>query len=274
MAGDKKVVIKINLPTSDNKDSSAGGRLREVTEWNIKRLVISGLILLLIFAGLLYMLLKPDPNQDEYVDTIDKQSEINIGTDSNKSITDISDEVVTKEIIRETTADKVEEPLSVGETASKKDNYAGADKILVAGAVKNEKNNPPPVDSIGDINKVKPKQNQLINQWVVRSQLANNIINKEPVGDVKLPFVINQSKARALFYFTEIKNMKGKTVYHQWNHQGKTVFNRKINIHGNRWRASTRKMISNNNLGSWNVKLLDDKQNTMAEITFTVVVDD
>ena len=100
------------------------------------------------------MLFKSDPDPDEYVNTINKQNELNIGTD-------ISNEVDTKGIIRETTADKVEEPLSVSEAGNKKDNYADAKKILVVSAVENEINKSP-VDSTSDISKVKPKENQYI----------------------------------------------------------------------------------------------------------------
>ena len=274
MTGDKKVVIKINLPTStENRDSHAGSSVRQVTEWNIKRLVIVSLIFLLMFAGLLYLFLGSDSNQDEYINKANRQNEININTDKAKPPADISEAVDINETMPESVVIETEEQMPVSDSGIEQDIHTNGSDIKDTEVLDKDIKT-----SVGgtevDINRSKSQEESVVSQGVVRAQLATNINNKEPTGHVKLPFVVNQTRARALFYFTELKNMRGKIFYHQWNYQGKTVFKKKINVLGNRWRASTRKMIGNNNLGEWNVKLLDHKGHIVNEIAFTVVVDD
>ena len=274
MTGDKKVVIKINLPTStENRDSHAGSSVRQVTEWNIKRLVIVSLIFLLMFAGLLYLFLGSDSNQDEYINKANRQNEIHINTDKAKPPADISEAVDINETMPESVVIETEEQMPVSDSGIEQDIHTNGsdikDTVVLDKDIKTSARG-----TEVDINRSKSQEEPVVSQGVVRAQLATNINNKEPTGHVKLPFVVNQTRARALFYFTELKNMRGKIFYHQWNYQGKTVFKKKINVLGNRWRASTRKMIGNNNLGEWNVKLLDHKGHIVNEIAFTVVVDD
>jgi hypothetical protein len=95
---------------------------------------------------------------------------------------------------------------------------------------------------------------------------------KEPYEDVELPFLVNSEQAKGLFYFTEINNMKGNTVFHEWLKNGKSIYKRKIKIRGNRWRISTSKLFNNHHVGEWQVRTLDQQGKVLNEITFLVTM--
>jgi hypothetical protein len=273
MTGDKKVVIKINLPTSAiTKDSHESHSLRQVTEWNIKRLVIVSFIFLILFAVLLYLLLGPGSSQDEYMNTVKKQNKINFQAEQSKPPADITEVVDINETMPGSVAIETEGKTSDSNSSIDQDIYpSSSDNKGTVALVKDIKTSSVVIED--DSNRTKSQEQPIISQGVVRAELATNINNKEPAGQVKLPFVVNQTSARALFYFTELIDRQGKIFYHQWNYQGKTIFKKKINVLGNRWRASTRKMISNRSLGEWNVRLLDHNGHIINEIAFTVVED-
>jgi len=111
----------------------------------------------------------------------------------------------------------------------------------------------------------------LSNKNVVRAVLAKGLYNKEPVGDIVLPLVLNDTAASRVFYFTEIINMKGQYLYHLWLRNGQMVYKRRIGILGNRWRASTNKLIPYSKVGSWTVRLVNEQGVILNEIQFETI---
>lgn len=99
----------------------------------------------------------------------------------------------------------------------------------------------------------------------------SEINNKEPGKGIVSPLTANKDRAIGVFYFTEINNMKGKTLFHQWKRDGKLVYERKINILGDRWRASTSKLITYSKTGSWSVRLVNKQGDIFNELEFEVV---
>jgi len=107
---------------------------------------------------------------------------------------------------------------------------------------------------------------------ISRARLAKGMKNKEPYGNVELPFLVNSEQAEGLFYFTEINNMKGGTVFHEWLKEGESIYKRKIKIRGNRWRFSTSKLFNNKHIGEWQVRTLDKQGKVLNKIGFMVTV--
>jgi len=105
---------------------------------------------------------------------------------------------------------------------------------------------------------------------IKRAVLAQQTINKEPSGEIKFPFLVNKEKARGITYFTELVNMKGNSVYHQWIRNDKLIYKRKINILGNRWRVSTRKLFTYSSAGEWKVRVVTKQGDILHELGFTV----
>ncbi len=111
----------------------------------------------------------------------------------------------------------------------------------------------------------------LFNRSVTRALLAKGIYHKEPVGNIERPLMLNKTEAKSVFYFTEIIDMKGKYLYHQWLRNNKEVYKRKINILGNRWRASTSKLIPYSKAGDWTVRLVNKQGVILNEIKFKAI---
>lgn len=106
---------------------------------------------------------------------------------------------------------------------------------------------------------------------VVRGRLAKSIRYKEPYGNVSIPLMLGKDDEQTIYYFTELKNMSGKQIYHEWLYKGKSVFKRPIKIAEQRWRTSTHKIIRSNALGDWSVRAIDAHGEIMHRIDFNVV---
>jgi hypothetical protein len=107
-------------------------------------------------------------------------------------------------------------------------------------------------------------------QHIKRGLLAKKTIKKEPIGTVNTPVIVNTEKAISLTYFTEVINMQGNIIYHVWIMNNKVIYKKKINILGNRWRISTRKLLTYAEVGQWQVRVVTDKGDILHKINFLV----
>lgn len=99
---------------------------------------------------------------------------------------------------------------------------------------------------------------------IVRAQLATKLNGLEPANSVA-----NQIKAKArgtvrVYYFNELHGLKGKTVTHQWTHDGKIYANVSAEIKSNTWRMYSSKALNSTMLGEWKIQVTDDKGNVLA----------
>ncbi len=106
-----------------------------------------------------------------------------------------------------------------------------------------------------------------------RVQLASNVFAREPVDKLSSKIVLGKDIIDRLYFFTELVNLNGKYVYHNWVFKGKSLFKRKINVGGFRWRASTNKQIIASMTGPWEVQLLDENEEVIHAISFDIVAD-
>lgn len=117
----------------------------------------------------------------------------------------------------------------------------------------------------------KPAKAIIYDERIRRTVLAQSIKNKEPKSEIGVPIVARQDRAVVVYFFTEITNMKGAVLFHHWLHDGESVFKRKIGIFGDRWRASTSKMISYSGKGHWVVQLINSQGKILSKIEFDVI---
>ncbi len=120
-------------------------------------------------------------------------------------------------------------------------------------------------DTTKPISKVSGKNN------ISRAFLARGLKEKEPEGIIKSPVVVNNKSMTKIYYFTEILNMEGEVLYHYWMWDGKIEFEKELKIWGNRWRASTLKMIPFSKTGQWQARIVNEEGNILNEIQFDVV---
>lgn len=104
---------------------------------------------------------------------------------------------------------------------------------------------------------------------VVRAQLATKLNGLEPANSVG-----NQIKAKTrgtvrVYYFNELHGLKGKTISHQWTHDGKIYANVSAEIKNNTWRMYSSKALNSTMLGEWKIQVTDERGNVLATRTFS-----
>jgi len=67
---------------------------------------------------------------------------------------------------------------------------------------------------------------------VAKAVLTTGVVDLQPVDEVNS--VYNSTKK--LFFFTDIRNMQGKTVVHRWVHEGQILAEVSFEVGGPRWR--------------------------------------
>jgi len=239
MVKDKKLFIKVNYDRGDEMITNEKSSLEMITSWNIKGVIITILILLVSAPGFYFSFFKSDSSKLTNKPlaksiTHEKQIKEAINTDS----TYLKQEVLSKQL------------------SSKKSEQIDND-ILDEIVEKVE----------DDIATNEP----ILSNYVVRSQLTNSVTNKEPDGLISSPILVGKDGRRKLYFYTELKNMPGKIVYHNWIYNGKSMFKKQINVKGNRWRTFTYKYLDDTLLGDWKVKLTDNEDHVLHEIDFNVI---
>jgi hypothetical protein len=117
---------------------------------------------------------------------------------------------------------------------------------------------------------VKPKTE--INKNITRALLTFKINHNEPAGEIKLPLKLSKKNPASVYYFVELTDMKGRTVYHEWLLDGKLITRKKINISDDdKWRTLSRQLFIYSNRTDWTVRLVDDTGQLLNEIHFNVI---
>ena len=239
----KKLVIKVNYDSGDKLLTDEQLNLEMTGGWDIKRIGIALLISIsVLVTGLYYLFFKssspiidtPVPNLITHAQ--EKETEPQI-----IHLEERVQEVISEQLV-------LEKQISEQSDVDKKDTKvfdAIEDNIVTDQAIHSEQ--------------------------VVRSQLTNRVIENEPIDVISSPILVEKDSTRRLYYFTEIKDMSGKTIYHDWIYQGNSVFRKKVNIKGNRWRVATQKKLNNTLLGDWKVTLTDSNGQLLREIEFEVI---
>ena len=106
---------------------------------------------------------------------------------------------------------------------------------------------------------------------VVRAQLAKGIWKNEPFGKITDSIKVNSEEATGIFYFTELNNMKGQTVFHVWKHEGTIIFKKQRDVLEDSYKTYTSKLFTKRSVGSWSVETVDSNNKQMNVINFTVV---
>ena len=238
MSKQKKLVIKVNYENSE-KNSEEQFSTESIEEWDLKKIAITLLLSILIMIGFYYLLFK----KPAFIKT---------------EITDASpsDGLLIESTIKEKVNQEINTEQSVVIATKKKIAITEVKKTSIStGAVENK-------------TVIEPVKQS---DFVARSQLSYLVKNREPQGEIISPIKIGSNKTIKIYYFTEIKNMSGHTVFHVWNYNGKQIFKKPIKVKGPRWRAATYKTVDNSSIGNWQVKLLDDKENLLGDLSFEII---
>ena len=130
----------------------------------------------------------------------------------------------------------------------------------------------PPVSVASDVvDSPLGKPELLLQKAVPRAILTLKIINNEPVGQLELPLKLSKDKSTSIYYFAEVKGMKGRTVYHEWLLEDELITRKKVNISKDDWRTSSRQFFANSIRADWTVRLVDESGQVINQIRFNVI---
>jgi hypothetical protein len=102
---------------------------------------------------------------------------------------------------------------------------------------------------------------------VKRAQFASAIVDREPVDSIdSLGTDVDK-----VFFYTEIVDMAGQTVKHQWMFGGETVAEVPFNVGGPRWRVYSSKQLAPHMTGEWTVAVVDSSGNSLHQSRFVYV---
>ncbi len=254
MTDRNNVVIKINYKGSNDSPYKRSGVV-SVTEWNIKRIVIA-LILLIVFIVIPFYYFSADSvelkKEELTIITADKR------VDNNLKVVDKEPVKLEKEKEKEK---EKEVNTIINNTIRTIEKERTVIDIKPVEKIKAEEIDEPIINS----------SQGLVDKRVIRALLTTGVESKEPLDVIGSPVIVNKNKATGIFYFTEIIDMKGENLYHRWLWNDKLIYNREINILGNRWRAATSKKIPYSKAGNWSVRLVNNKGIVLNEIKFKVI---
>lgn len=100
---------------------------------------------------------------------------------------------------------------------------------------------------------------------VSRAMFTIGIDNHEPVIMVDS---IDSSAYTSISFFTELNDLSGHNVTHQWTFNDKVMFEKTFEVNGTRWRIWTSKTLIPSWTGTWTVNVLDEDRSVLASNSF------
>lgn len=110
-----------------------------------------------------------------------------------------------------------------------------------------------------------------LSKHVVRAQFTWGIKNKEPAGRIRSPAIMQPGGSVELYFFSDIKGMKGQTLSHVWSLNGRVVLTKNFQINGDRWRIFSRKQLDPKLLGQWKVSIRSPEGQHFGEFVLDVL---
>jgi hypothetical protein len=90
--------------------------------------------------------------------------------------------------------------------------------------------------------------------YVARAQFTTAIENREPVDQV----VKLDAQASRIYFFTDLRNLQGRTVTHRWEFNGEIISQVNFKVGGPRWRVYSAKSLYPGETGKWTVFVIDE----------------
>jgi hypothetical protein len=100
---------------------------------------------------------------------------------------------------------------------------------------------------------------------VSRSMFTIGIEDREPVIMVDS---IDSSAYTSISFFTELNDLSGHNITHQWTFNDKVMFEKTFEVKAERWRVWTSKTLIPAWTGSWTVNVLDDDRAVLTSNSF------
>ncbi len=93
------------------------------------------------------------------------------------------------------------------------------------------------------------------NAGVARAAFTTQVVSGEPADQV----VVLTNNIREINYFTDIRGMDGRTVTHQWEHEGRVISRISFDVEGARAKLHSKRDLDPGLTGKWSVLVVDEK---------------
>lgn len=90
---------------------------------------------------------------------------------------------------------------------------------------------------------------------ITRSLFTTRLKNNKPMNEV----LILENNSQILYFFSEVKNMQGKTIFHRWEHHGEKVYEQKFRVAKKSEKLISRYKLDPRKTGEWMVVITDDQ---------------
>ncbi|NOY73670.1 MAG: DUF2914 domain-containing protein [Gammaproteobacteria bacterium] len=104
---------------------------------------------------------------------------------------------------------------------------------------------------------------------IARALFTNGISKREPIDKITGQLTAAPQELKKLYYFTELRGLKGQTITHQWQYDNKVVAEIEFKVRGNRWRVYSSKYLQPHKKGDWQVIVKNGKGNPLETSQFT-----
>lgn len=101
---------------------------------------------------------------------------------------------------------------------------------------------------------------------IARAFFSTAIVNREPINRLLVG-----SELEKIYFFTDIRNMEGQTVYHRWEYKDKVISKNKFDVKNSKWRVFSSFKIKPRMIGKWTVVVTDERGWPLKAVIFHYV---
>jgi len=109
-----------------------------------------------------------------------------------------------------------------------------------------------------DLNR-QPAEVLIVNSGISRAVLTTRLEEQNPGEPLAAQVVLPTEGIMKVILFTEMRGIRGKTLYHEWYREGVRQARVKIPVNVDPQRSYSSKYINHQMLGKWQVKVLDEQ---------------
>ena len=102
---------------------------------------------------------------------------------------------------------------------------------------------------------------------VSRAFFTTKLKKAEPLNEV----LILENDNHNLYFFSEVKNMYGKTIVHRWEYRGEKVFEKKFQVSKNSDKLISKYKLDPARTGEWMVVMADERGWPIKAVMFKFV---
>jgi hypothetical protein len=108
----------------------------------------------------------------------------------------------------------------------------------------------------------------ILDKHVIRASLNISIKDNEPGKSLQSAIILEPGKTQELYYFSETKHAKDIVLFHHWLKDGVLLHKKQVDKQNTKF--VSRHIVSQKDIGHWNVVLIDKKGKIYSQVEFNV----